>query len=189
MPFLDCITFTRQIICDTLEKVITEDNEAIIDFVHRIERKVQQFAKSVLIDAELLQYRQHLLVAGLFFASIEIELRDMRTHDNKTAIKLSQHLRIFSYVWEQILLELFEKESSIEIVENFGRYIVLRQQNIFEIYGNIPENINRIYVDAKNLYTHDYFGGSRFKPQVIEDVFGVDPAMQAQFEEDLQWCK
>ena len=78
---------------------------------------------------------------------------------------LLNHLQECNSVWDSIIKRLFGK-SSIEKLDSFGRYLVLRQQNIFKTFegGNNSSAFKNIYKErCKKFYEHsfyDYLAGS-----------------------------
>lgn len=54
-----------------------------LDFIMAVESMVVDISQSVLIDAELHQYRQSLIIASLFSAALEVKLNDMITRLKK----------------------------------------------------------------------------------------------------------
>ena len=46
------------------------------------------------------------------------------------------------------------------MIDNFGRYIVIRQQRIYRQFGNVEGCINEIYnANYSKIYEHDYYDG------------------------------
>lgn len=66
-------------------------------------------------------------------------------------------LRTLCQVWERIVLELYG-EAVMPYIDNFGRYIVLRQKAIFQSYGKMKDYIDLFHnIRSRKLYGHDYF--------------------------------
>lgn len=105
------------------------------DFLLEVEVAVYEYAKSALIDAELLKYSQALIVAGIFSAALEVSLNYVRDFylrasaavrpNTKIPVIDTDSLRVCCEVWDRILSAIFGPGSKGNI-DNFGRYIVLR---------------------------------------------------------------
>lgn len=57
-------------------------------------------------------------------------------------------MRRLCKIWERIMLEIFGDQAPPHI-DNFGRYIVLRQKRIYKVFGNVEGCINQIYVGSR----------------------------------------
>lgn len=88
---------------------------------------VRELAKSVLLDVELHQYACSKIVAALFMAALEIKVAERKSQQ--------VDLHLCRIVVERLISELFNPEAVrthlgcrvLPHVEDFGRYIILRQ--------------------------------------------------------------
>ena len=124
-------------------------------FVCEVESAAYDFTKSLLIDAESLKYKSSMLVAAVISISIEIIFKQkIEERKNGESVELAaqksmpilSHLVECNSVWDSIIKRLFGK-SAIENLDRFGRYLVLRQQNIFRTFEG--ENSSSAF---KNIY-------------------------------------
>ena len=94
-------------------------------FIGEIVDMVRSYLKSVIIDVEVHRHRQSIIIAGLFSAALEIKLNNLLHKSQKTIEENFQ--RNVCQIWEEIVLEVFGSDTLPEI-ENFGRYVFLRQK-------------------------------------------------------------
>lgn len=72
---------------------------------------------------------------------------------------LAKELRTCGFIWNRILLEVFGRAAKPH-VDDFGRYIILRQQNFYKHFksSHESENRNKIF-DAQStvLLKHNFY--------------------------------
>lgn len=142
----------------------------MLKFLRKFEAALVDLAKSVLIDAECLKFRQSLLAAGLVSVAFEIMLYEMIKEWKVLSENLDliedwanfsvptvEHLHISTNVWEQILQKIYGPQS-VEHVDNFGRYLILRQQRLLRGSKAIGGGLSQIYQKGcRKLLSHGYF--------------------------------
>lgn len=170
-------------------------------FLCDVETSTYDLSKSVLIDAESLKHKPSIIVAALVTVAIELNLQLLHGDPSKTSnsfqarastiyptppvntkiLPILDHLKICNQVWDGILRKIFGP-NSIENLEQFGRYLVLRQQRIYRAFNDKKLSIREqqicelrnIYKErSKKLYDHAFFdlkqncsSGSRFDSAV-----------------------
>mmetsp|Transcript_34768 Transcript_34768/g.53391 ORF Transcript_34768/g.53391 Transcript_34768/m.53391 type:complete len:105 (+) Transcript_34768:634-948(+) len=101
-----------------------------------IESTAYDFTKSLLIDSEAMKFRPSVMVAAIITVTLEVHFRlkfDEKKQSTKV-IDVSQckdfpmliYLKQANQVWDSILQKIFG-ENSVLHLENFGRYLFLRQ--------------------------------------------------------------
>lgn len=74
-------------------------------------------------------------------------------------------------IWDALLTKLFGKQS-IKFMDNFGRYLILRQQMIYKYKCNYPN----IYKDrGNNYYDCDFFESAPLENKSINYILQNDP--------------
>lgn len=133
-----------------MEKVVPDGmaRSKILNLLKPIENAVEDFLKASLVDAELIKYRQSMIVFSLFAAILEIKLRQMPIDPYQNF----SHLRAFNQVFDRISLEVYGdnvmqsgQEDGLPYLDDFGRYIILRQKKIYGVFGNTKSRINHLY--------------------------------------------
>lgn len=97
----------------------------------------------------------------------------------------------------------------MELIDNFGRYLILRQKRLFRVSKSINGGLSQIYhKDCQKLLCHHYFDyilkdyhplwastpepllkDHKVKSSDAETSFNSDRALDDAFKETLQWCK
>ena len=94
------------------------------------------FTKSILADCELLQFRPSLVVASLITAVVELHLKQECTPSQIKTKNIQPvvlfELRILNQLWDGIVSMIFG-ESSMPHLEQFGKYLVSRQQYQYKL--------------------------------------------------------
>ena len=106
--------------------LLTRTTDAML-FIDEIVGMVSSLLKSVIIDVEVHRHRQSMIIAGLFSTALEIKLNNMLNKPILAEVNLQRNV---CQIWEQIVLEVFGGDTLQEI-DNFGRYIFLRQKQIY----------------------------------------------------------
>lgn len=78
--------------------------------------------------------------------------------NNSANLPVLTHLYLCNVAWESMVAKLFGLDA-LEHIDNFGRYLVLRQQRIY--FSNSTDgrpDYKNIYKDrCRKFYTHNYF--------------------------------
>ena len=79
---LENLSIMSNFVHESIEKQVDDVNtrSLVIEFLRSIVEAMFEFIKCLLLDAELRNYSQSLVIAGLFSATIEIKLHDL-LHD------------------------------------------------------------------------------------------------------------
>ena len=112
---------------------VTEDRQIIDVFLADIDTSLQAFARSILIDVELCRYRPSLITLGLLSVYKEIRQREMLNGSLDFLKNTNQMLATLDNFLRSISKELLCSEAYHHI-ENFGRYVFLRQRRIFKVF-------------------------------------------------------
>ena len=138
-------------------------HEKMYDFFADIESISYDYSKSILIDCESFNFKPSILVCSLISGVIEMYLKlhfDKRIVSKSSANNpvLLVELQICSWVWESIVKYLFG-EDSLEMIDNFGRYQILRQQLIYRKLSADPSMfLSSIYKNrVLPYYQHNLF--------------------------------
>ena len=105
--------------------LLTRTTDAML-FIDEIVGMVSSLLKSVIVDVEVHRHRQSMIIAGLFSTALEIKLNNMLSKPILAEVNLQRNV---CQIWEQMVSEVFGGDTLQEI-DNFGRYIFLRQKQI-----------------------------------------------------------
>ena len=111
--------------CITVEDKGKAHERSFRKFLSAVERVVNELAESVLVDAELLGYRQSLVVAGLYSAAFDIMKYKLSKKKTEKYEKVTELLDDFYQLWNELLEELFGECAQTHI-DKFGRFVILR---------------------------------------------------------------
>lgn len=165
------IKLLREKMASTLPDM--DDLALVQSFLEDVETMVREILKSVLIDAVVHKYRPSIIIAGLFSATIEIKFHQMLSAAKAASPSplntvAPDILRTICQVWERIVTDFFG-DKALRHIDNFGRYVVLRQQKIFKQYGNMDGCINEIYnVTSSKMYDHEFFDQYEYYDECID---------------------
>jgi len=150
---------------------LAKDGQKIYDivyhFVSEIESAIYDYTKSVLIDAESSQYRSSIVVCALLSITIDIYLKleySIRAISRKEKLKhprIFQHIQVCCKIWDQLVTRIFG-DNTVELMKEFGKYLVFRQQKIFYLYRvlKVDDNLRlqNIYKErCTKFYNHNFF--------------------------------
>lgn len=157
------------------QRLIKNKDEMFIStykFMCEVESAAYDFTKSLIIDAEILKYKSSLVVAAIISVTLEIYFKlkikergnpqswEMRA-DSSRDLPILPHLKKCNRVWDAIVRRAFGSVA-IEHLDEFGRYLFLRQQRIFRVtclgrddkYCELPN----IYKDrCRKFYLHSFY--------------------------------
>lgn len=157
---------------ERLQSSFQRSYEFIYDFTGDVESLAYDLTKSVLIDAASLKYKGSLIVAALVNIGIDLQLRisfTQRLSQQPLVPVLIDQIKICCDEWDRVLVRFFGQPggtpSSSAIVshfENFGRYLMLRQQRIYRLYRvhkyDTRLRLLNIYKErAVKYYEHDFY--------------------------------
>ena len=169
-----------------------------------VETAVYDFSKSVLADLECFRYRPSLIIAGLISATLEMCFK-MRYEERQNMLARGSHqpqdqslpsldhLRISSESWDEIVTMLFGP-NSVKQIDEFGRFIFLRQQQIY--LGSGQASFQQIYKDrCRKFYWHSHVQVTglpspvqkRRSPRFKSRDFDPDEKLNARFADCLKW--
>lgn len=105
------------------------------DFFDHVEKLAYDFSKSVLIDCELFCYKPSVLVCALMTASLEIALKEklLDFASGKLQQVILMEIKLCNRIWDQIVKFIFGA-SSLPYLDEFGKYILVRQQRLFNTF-------------------------------------------------------
>ena len=115
-------------------------------FFSELETQSYDFLKSVIIDAELLKYKPSLLCCSVICASIELRLKLQIGKMKEFSHQLLRHIQKAYSIWESIVIKTY---GDLDLVIDFGKYIVLRQQKMYRLY--IMQSVDQ-FLKLHNIY-------------------------------------
>lgn len=167
--------------------------EFIYDFMGDVESLVYDLTKSILVDAASLKYKGSLIVAALVNVGIDLHLRigftQQRLVQRPLFPVLIDQIKICCDEWDHVLVRLFGQANGapcssaiVSHFENFGRYLMRRQQKIYRLYRvhkyDSRLKLLNIYKDrVVKYYEHDFYN------EEVEESFSQRCSGAASFKQ------
>ena len=134
---------------------------ATYKFICEIESAAYDFTKSILADAESLKFKPSIIVACVISTTIEIFLNLKLQQKSAEGLPSMSHLKLCNAVWDSIVKKLFGRYS-LEYLDQFGRYLIMRQQNIYNTFQDKQRphvsQLRNVYKDrCRPFYNHSFF--------------------------------
>jgi len=106
--------------------------DEIFNFFTTFEQIGYDFSKAMLLDAEILEFKPSIMMAGVISVAIELYLKTkvFGTGEKKMSSVILNEMLICNMVWEQLIEYLFG-ERSVKHIDRFGHYITLRAQLLY----------------------------------------------------------
>ena len=104
------------------------------DFICDIEATAYDFTKSLLIDADIHEFNNSITVLSIISISIDIflmtEFTKSKIINSPLFPEIIDSLKLSLTAWNHIV-EIFFGKQNLQHIEEFGKYLFMRQQRIF----------------------------------------------------------
>ena len=185
-----------------LEKVLPDPLQlcVVMNHLRGVEHLADAYFKTAIIDLEMLNYRPAVMIFALFACSLELRFSQLLAKQEQVDVG---NLHLLNQIFDRITVEVFGDQAftnpTMPYIDDFGRYIFLRQKRIYEAYGKDAGLIHVYGEKAEKLFHINEFDHlvAKFtgverqigkKPDPTLQAFDIDWDMEPIFRQAQKWC-